>query len=151
MMRVSPELAKVLRATIDDPNQAQPATLADVRARVMESGVQWSAEGELEYPQDRTSLVIELDGVIGQYGEKAAAIELIDIKASESLSRAIKAALADPTLSPAAALGDVRQAMAARLVGEGGVEADQDDAILAELDQLIARYGAAVAAQTFVR
>jgi hypothetical protein len=149
--RVSPELAKVLRATIEDHEQAQPATLGDVRARLAQSGMQWSAEGELEFPQDRTSLIIELDGLIGEYGEKTPAVELIDVRASEGLARAIEAALADAGLPPAAALGAVRQAIATRLVGEGGIEADQEDAILAELDELIARYGATVRARTFVR
>jgi hypothetical protein len=48
-----------------------------VRADLQQTGLQWSRNGELLHPQDRTSLLIELDGLIAQYGSKASAVDFI--------------------------------------------------------------------------
>jgi hypothetical protein len=51
--------------------------------------------------------------------------------------------------------GAVRKAMVsgltARLMGDGGIEPDQDDTLPAEIDELIRRYGADAVAEHFVR
>ena len=75
--RVSPELSTVMEALVNDPQREQPPTLEDVRADLQQTGLQWSRNGELLYPQDRTSLLIELDGLIAQYGSKASAVDFI--------------------------------------------------------------------------
>ena len=148
---VSLELSKVLEAIVKDAGRAQPVTLRDVRTVLSERGLQWSAQGELEYPQDRTSLLIELDSLIGEYGDRASADGFIMARASQDLSRFIEMSMAAAGPDDAATLGAVRDAIAEQLVGEGGIEADQDAALLIEIDALIARYGAAAPAQVFVR
>ena len=69
----SPELSAIMKAVAADPTRARPPTLVDVRAALQGSGTQWSQEGELLHPQDRTSLVIELDDLIGRYGAESLA------------------------------------------------------------------------------
>ncbi len=75
--RVSAELSTVIEALVNDPQREQPPTLEDVRADLQQTGLQWSRNGELLHPQDRTSLLIELDGLIAQYGSKASAVDFV--------------------------------------------------------------------------
>lgn len=56
---------------------ARRPTLGAVRAALQKSGVTWSREGELLFPQDRTALVIELDELIDAYGARAYAARVL--------------------------------------------------------------------------
>jgi len=67
------QLSAIMQAVIDDPGRTRPPTLGEVRAELEQSGVRWTGEGELQFPQDRTSLLIELDDLIGRYGADAPA------------------------------------------------------------------------------
>jgi len=73
----------------------------------------------------------------------------------EALSRIIEAVIDDACVPHERTLGAVRRAMAggltASLVGLGTIDPDQDDILLGEIDNLIQRYGATVAAENFVR
>lgn len=73
--RATPELARVIRAVA--AQGARSPTLRAVRAALQKSGVIWSKEGELLFPQDRTALVIELDELIDAYGVKAKAVDFL--------------------------------------------------------------------------
>jgi hypothetical protein len=73
--RATPELARVIRAVA--AQGARSPTLRAVRAALQKSGVTWSKEGELLFPQDRTALVIELDELIDGYGAKAKAVDFL--------------------------------------------------------------------------
>ena len=75
--RATPELCTVIRALVASRRVARRPTLGAVRTAVQKSGVTWSKEGELLFPQDRTALVIELDELIDAYGTKATATDLI--------------------------------------------------------------------------
>lgn len=75
--RVSATLSRILETLVKDPERKQPPTLRDVRTALLESGMQWSGEGELLHPQDQTSLIIELDDLIKVYGEGASATEFV--------------------------------------------------------------------------
>ena len=61
----------------------------------------------------------------------------------------------DPLAHRAPTLGWVRDAMTggliARLVGDGTIDPDEDQTLLAEIDALIERYGDDVIAEDFVR
>ena len=70
-------LSGAIEALARDPQWKQPRTLADVRADLQMTGLQWSRNGELLHPQDRTSLLIELDGLIAQYGSEASAADFV--------------------------------------------------------------------------
>jgi hypothetical protein len=56
---------------------ARPLTLRKVRDALQHEGVTWSREGELLFPQDRTTLVIELDELIEKHGMKARAEDIL--------------------------------------------------------------------------
>jgi hypothetical protein len=75
---MSATLSRVLEAMVKDPERKQPPTLRDVRTALLESGMQWSGEGELLHPQDETSLIIELDDLINEYGEGTSATEFVN-------------------------------------------------------------------------
>lgn len=80
--RVSAELFAVIETLLNDPQRKAPPTLEEVRTEVEKSGVQWSANGELLYPQDRTSQLIELDDLIERYGAGAPALDFLIPEAS---------------------------------------------------------------------
>jgi hypothetical protein len=75
--RVSAGLSAAIEALASDPQRKQPPTLEEVRADLQMTGLQWSRNGELLHPQDRTSLLIELDGLIAQYGSKTSAVDFV--------------------------------------------------------------------------
>jgi uncharacterized protein (DUF2267 family) len=65
---VSAELSVIIEALVDDPDREQPPTLADVQVALKNSSG-WSPPGDVLHPQDRTSVVIELDELIRRHGE----------------------------------------------------------------------------------
>ena len=80
-MRFSAELSAVIETLLNDPHRKAPLTLGEVRIDVAKSGLQWSRNGELLYPQDRTSQLIELDDLIELYGAETPALDLFTAKA----------------------------------------------------------------------
>ncbi len=84
--RVSPELSAAIERLVKDPERKAAPTLGALRADLEMTGLQWSANGELLHPQDRTAQLIELDDLIGQYGEEASALDFV-IPDSERKSR----------------------------------------------------------------
>jgi hypothetical protein len=67
----------------------------------------------------------------------------------------IEAAISGRSLNNPPTLEMVREAMisglTARLVGEGALEEDEDDNLIAEIDALISRYGSDALAEEFIR
>jgi hypothetical protein len=51
-----------------------------VRLAVQQNNSAWSQEGELLYPQDRTSLLIEIDELIERHGNKAPALGFLSAR-----------------------------------------------------------------------
>jgi AcrR family transcriptional regulator len=154
--RVSAELSQLIERLVNDPDREEPPTLEDVRAALLRrKSPSPQRETEFLHPQDRTSALGELDGLIEEYGKEAPAADFVAAKASEGLSRVIEAAMGDPSLPDEPTLGGVRAAMVggltARLVGEGAIDPDDDGVLLAEIDELIRRYGAGVPAEPLVR
>ena len=100
-------------------------------------------------------MLAEIAGLIEEYGGEKLAIEFVVAKASESLSRIIEAAMDDVSLPEEPTLDAVREAMVsgltARLVGDGIIDPDEDDTLLAEIDELIRRYGTDAVAETLIR
>jgi hypothetical protein len=75
--RISPELSAAIRRLANDPERRGAPTLGAVRADLQMTGLKWSANGELLFPQDRTAQLIELDDLIEQYGEEASALDFV--------------------------------------------------------------------------
>jgi hypothetical protein len=151
---VSAELSRFMESLVNDPDREEPPTLDDARAALLEVAIQ-EAGATAMHPQERESLTSELDDLIGEYGGDVLAVNFVAAKASEDLSRLIEAAADDPVLPDQPTLGAVRDAMlqglTARLVGDGIIEADQDQTLLAEIDALIERYGPDAIGEMFIR
>ena len=154
--RVSAELSAIIEALVNDPDREEPpTTLEDVRAALTEDAPRGSRARDLLHPQDRTSLAVELDELIEEYGPEAPAIDFVAAKASEALSRVIEATMNDPSLPDEPTLGLVREAIvngvSARLIGDGVIDADEDATLLEEIDELIGRFGTEAPAEQFIR
>jgi len=151
--RASAGLAALIEKLVNDPDREPPESLGEVRELLRAKSR--DRQTEFLHPQDRESLLVELDGLIEELGEEAASYELVGAKAGEALSRVIEAAMDDTALPEEPTLGAVREAMlgglAARLVGDGAIDEDDDAALLAEIDELIRRFGANAPAEPFVR
>lgn len=152
--RVSAELSELLERLVNDPERDTPPTLDDIcsalaRARPGESAF------EALHPQDHGTVISELDDLIEEFGGDLLASDFISVKASEALSRVIQAVMDDPTGSGGPTLGAVREAveggLAARMVGDGALDFDDEAAVLAEIDELIERCGEDVLAEDFIR
>jgi hypothetical protein len=152
--RVSAELSSLIERLVNDPDREEPPTLKDVRSMLRAAGIEEAEAAEM-HPQEHESALIEVDDLIDEYGEDMLAVNFIAAKASEGLSRTIEAAANDPALPDEPTLGAVREAMleglTARLVGEGVIEPDEDQTLLAEIEALIGRYGRDAVAETFIR
>jgi hypothetical protein len=153
--RVSAELSKILESLVNHPDREVPPTLGAVRAILRRVSKKTELQDELMHPQDRTSVLRELDSLIEEFGEEAPAADFVVTKASEPLSRIIETVMDDPRIGYRPTLGGVREAMTggltAAMMGDGAVEPDEDGALLAEIDALIEQYGADAVAEDFVR
>jgi hypothetical protein len=153
--QVSPELSALLAALVNDPGIDEPITLGYASKRIASRivGERQSAE-QLHFESSHT-LVGELDALIERYGAEAPAIDFVAAKASEPLSRVIEAMMDDPNTPQRPTLGAVRAAMtrglAARLVGEGAIDPDEDETLLGEIEGLIKRFGEGATAEEFMR
>ncbi|HTT40050.1 MAG TPA: hypothetical protein VMH32_20570 [Burkholderiales bacterium] len=151
--RVSPELSELIEKMANDPDREEPATLGDVSAALKHKAD--AVHVASLHPQDRTSILVELDELVEEFGAEAPAIDFVAVKASEGLSRVIEAAMDDVSLPEEPTLGRVREAMVsgltARLVGEGTMDPDEDATLLEEIDELIRHYGEDAVAEDFIR
>ncbi len=154
--RVSPNLSALIENRINRSEPGQIVTLETVREFL--TGLLSDAFTETEQLHHfdvNESLLDELNALIEEYGETAAAIDFIQKVASEPLSRVIEAAINQRSLDAPPTLESVREAMisglTARLVGEGALEEDEDDNLIAEIDALISRYGSDALAEEFIR
>ncbi|MCB1975941.1 MAG: hypothetical protein KDE66_02835 [Nitrosomonas sp.] len=154
--RVSPNLSALIENRINRSEPGQIVTLETMREFL--TGLLSDAFTETEQLHHfdvNESLLDELNALIEEYGETAAAIDFIQKVASEPLSRVIEAAINQRSLDAPPTLESVREAMisglTARLVGEGALEEDEDDNLIAEIDALISRYGSDALAEEFIR
>ncbi|MCK9382564.1 MAG: hypothetical protein M0P95_16060 [Sulfuritalea sp.] len=153
--RVSQELSAVIDALSSNPDIGEAVTLGVVRASIRRA-LAGFAEGErIHQFGDEEMLCAEVDALIEEYGEDVLAIDLATVKASEGLSTIIEALMDDTDEDIALTLGGVRAAMAAglvaRLAGEGLIESDEEQTLLAEIDTLIERGGEDTLAESVLR
>ncbi len=154
--RVSPELSSFIETLVNQLETGEPVTLASVRSFIKHELPDEIDEDEhLHHFDVDESVIDELDELIEQFGESAAAIDFVYAFASEPLSRVIEEVLNDENREVPATLEDVQEAIldgvAGRLVGEGILEEDDDDMLISEIDSLIDRYGADALAEDFLR
>lgn len=152
--RVSEELSGVMEAMIDNSDFSEPVTLGLVRDKLREAIAAQDREADLK-PGSEGSLYAEAEALAEEFGEDMLAAEFVVAKASASLSELIEAVIDRSDEDVAPTLGDVRDAitggLAAGLEGEGILDADEDQPLLAEIDALIERYGTDALAEDVLR
>jgi hypothetical protein len=154
--RVSPNLSALIESRLNDADIDQPITLATIRTFVIDLlPAAFTETEQLHHFDVNESLLDELDGLIDEFGETALAIDFVQDVASEPLSRVIEAVMYDENRQAPPTLGAIKEAifsgLLARLVGEGALDEDEDDGLLAEIDTLIERYGEEALAENFLR
>lgn len=153
--RVSEELAAVLESMINDPDIGNGVTLGLVRDRLKQSLLAQGIEPDQREFGSEQSLYGEIERLIQEYGEDAAAIAFAAVKASDELSDVLEVLADEREEESPLSLGSARAAMAggwlARLAGEGIIDGDGEEALIAEIDALIARYGPETLAENVLR
>lgn len=154
--RVSPGLSTLIANRLNQAEAEQDITLATIRDFV--TGILTTAFTETEKMHHfdiNESLLDELNALIEEFGETALAIDFVKEAASEPLSRVIDAVVNHKGRANPPTLEIVREEMisglTASLVGEGTLDEDEDDNLIAEIDALIERYGADALAEDFMR
>jgi hypothetical protein len=154
--RVSPELSTLIETLINQLDTDEPVTLGSVRSFIAHEMPEEIDEDEALHHIDASESVIdELDELIEEFGELAAAVDFIYAFASEPLSRVTEEVVNDENRKNVPTLEDVRQAivdgLGGRLVGEGILEEDEGNVLMPEIESLIDRYGADALAEDFLR
>jgi len=154
--RVSPELTSLIETIIDQLESDEPLTLGIIRKFITyDIPKEMSEVEEMHHFDVDESVVDEVDELIGEFGESAAAVDFIYAFASEPLTRVIEAVLNDENRENSPTLETIREAildgLPGRLVGDGVLEEDEDDQLLPEIDNLIERYGADALAEEYLR
>ncbi len=155
-VRVSPRLSALLSSRANNPESDQPVTLAGVRRFLSDLLPDDFNEAErLHHFDVDISILDELDALIEEFDGDALAIDFVQARASEPLSRAIDVVVGDENRENPPTLGTIRSAildgLGARLVGDGELEDDEDDMLLPEIDALIERYGEDTLAEELLR
>jgi hypothetical protein len=154
--RVSPELSGLIETIIGQLDGGEPVTLAGVRSFIKNDLPTEIDETEHMHHFDvDESLTDELDELIDQFGESAAAMDFISAFASEPLSRVIEEVLDDENRENSPSLEDIREALlrglGSSLVGEGVLEDDEEYMLMPEIDELIDLFGGDALAEDFLR
>lgn len=154
--RVSPELSDLIQSIIDKLETDEPITLAAIRSFIKNDLPAELDETEHMHHFDiNESLIDELDVLIEQFGESAAAVDFVYAFASEPLSRAIETVMDDQDQENPVTLSAVKDAivdgLGSRLVGDGVLEDDEADMLMPETESLIERFGVDAPAETFLR
>ena len=154
--RVSPELSGLIETLIDQLDTSEPVTLASVRSFIRHELPDDIDENEhLHHFDVDESVVDELDELIEQFGESAAAMDFIYAFASEALTRVIEEVMDDENREVPPTLEDIQEAIAdglgSSLVGDGVLEDDEADMLMPEIESLIENYGPDALAEDFLR
>lgn len=154
--RVTPRLSSLIERLVNDPDADEAPTLGTVREFF--TGLLPPAFNEAERMHHfdvSESLLDELNTLIEEFGRDAPAADFVRASASEPMSRVIEAVVNDENRENPPTLGAVRTAVAgglgARLVGDGVLDEDEDDALMAEIESLIERFGPDKLAEDLLR
>jgi hypothetical protein len=154
--RVSAELSAAIEKMASDPYREHAPTLGNVRMMLLNRAAGTRVRTDSLQAQRTADLVEEIGALIDEFGADALADDFAAAKASEGLSRIIEFAMSSTAVGHhPPTLGSLRDAMAegltAQLVGDGTLDPDEDQTLLAEIDGLILRHGADAVAEEYVR
>ena len=151
---VSEELSEVIEVLLEEAGTDEILTLGAVRERLRETAAAADREPDRRSGSEET-LYAEVERLIDDYGEDAPVADLVVVKASEDLSELIEVLVDEGDEETVQTLADIRAAIvdgrAAQLEGIGVIEADDEQALVAELDGLIERYGGDTPAEVVLR
>lgn len=153
---VSPELSSLIETIIDQLDTSEPVTLASIRSFVAhEFPAELNETEQLHHFDVDESLIDELNALIEEFGESAAAIDFVYAFASEPLSRVIETVVNDANRENPATLSAVKEAivngLASSLIGSGVLDEEEDEALMPEINDLIDRFGSDALAEGFLR
>lgn len=153
--RVSEELSELIDKLHNDPDIEEPLTLGAVRETLQQSLLAEEIEESRGRFGNEQSLVAELDALIEEYGGEASALDFVMAKASEDLSTLIETLLDRTDEDVVLTLGGVRDAVldgeVERLAGDGLIDTDEDQTLLAEIEALVEHYGTDMPAEDVLR
>ncbi|MCG6932379.1 MAG: hypothetical protein LJE57_01970 [Gallionella sp.] len=154
--RVSPELSELIETLIDQFESGEALTLGAVRTFLIHGmPAETEEDEEIHHFDVDESVIDELDQLIEQFGESAAAMDFIYAFASEALSRVIEEVMDDENRAGPPTLEAVQEALAnglgSSMVGEGILEEDEEEILQYEIESLIERYGPDAMAEDFLR
>lgn len=153
--RVGSTLSTVIEAVLNAVEDEEVVTLAMVRFSMDRGLVADLIDAGRLPPGSEYALTAELDLLIEEYGEDMPALDFESVEASEALSRVIQAELDGHDDPGVPTLGSIHESMlhglTARLVGEGAVDPDDEQTLLAEIEALVARFGADTPAEQYLR
>lgn len=147
----SDELCAVIENVLADEAVDQPATLADVHRAVLAKARSMTAALNRFSPDQWQRLCEEIESLVDEYGEDALAVRFVKLWASEPLQRLIEAGLdeiGEPTLE--ALFDATERGLLAHLIGQGEIDDDEAQTVVAELSGLIARHGPDALAEEFL-
>lgn len=132
--RPSEELSQALQTILFDADEDEVVTLGEACERLKEmlaeEGIDAGRSGD-----GGQTIYGELQALVEEYGEDTPAHEFVALKASDALSGVIEALLEQGDADEVT-IGLVREA-----VQEAVIDPDAEQALVAELDALIDRYG----------
>lgn len=153
--RASEALSALMESLLNDPDIEGPVTLGLVRDRLGRARTGHGLKADLSPFGNEDSLYAEIEALVEEFGDEALASDFTAVKASQELSAVIEAVLDERGRRSVPTLGVLREAidqgLLARLAGEGVIDTDQNETLMAEIDALIERFGSGTPAEQLLR
>jgi hypothetical protein len=144
-----------MESLLNDPDIEGPVTLGLVRDRLRRARTGHGLKADLSPFGTEDSLYAEVEALVEEFGEQALAADFTAVKASEELSAVIEAVLDEGGRRSVPTLGTLREAvdrgLLARMAGDGLIDPDQNETLIAEIDALIERFGSGRPAEQLLR
>jgi hypothetical protein len=143
-------LSGLIAEIVDDEAVTQPATLDAVRAVILPKTTTAGVPLNRFSSDERQALRDEIDALIDEYGADALAIRFMRPWVSDGLGCLISAGLDElgtPNLGEIFAVAE--SGLLAHLIGQGEIDDDEAQTVIAELKNLIERHGEDALAEDF--
>jgi len=153
--RASEALSALMESLLNDPDIEGPVTLGLVRDRLRRALTGHGLKADRSPFGTEDSLYAEVEALVEEFGEEALAANFTAVKASEELSAVIEAVLDEGGRRSVPTLGMLREAidqgLLARMSGDGLIDPDQNETLIAEIEALIERFGSNTPAEQLLR
>ena len=152
---VSENLAAVIEAVVNHPDNEQPPRLGAVLNAINHGIVHHLVEGRvLDVEEGDDSILLEIKDLIESFGADQLALNFIRYRASGNLAIVINALLDqhedDQPATLAMVLEEMNQGLVSHLVGIGDIDPDEDETLFSEIQRLIRSHGENAPAEDFL-